>query len=144
MLRKTALAFLTVLAVTASAPLDNAFARDAGGNRGGAGGNGGAHGDDFYLPPVGGGGQSGGGFDGRSLGGLSNHNFGGNFGARRFGGDRIAGQAHHWNEHRHGRRNWNPEFMWGFESFPDYGYDCYRPQRYHTRTGWHIRRVYVC
>ena len=31
----------------------------------------------------------------------------------------------------------------------DYAYgvgdqDCYRTQRYHTRTGWHSRQVYVC
>ena len=58
---------------------------------------------------------------------------------KRWDGDRWNGHHHRWN-----RWGWGPNVTFGFEGWPNYGYDCYKNVRYHTRTGWHWRRAYVC
>src|SRR5437763_9207547 len=133
MLRKTAVVLITALTFGGAALLTTAYARGTGGGGGGGrdggGGHGlgaGPHGDEFFVPPGGG---------GERIGGLSGRN--------RFAGERWNGNRWNW-RHRGNRLGWGPGVEFGFESWPDYGYDCYKNVRYHTRTGWHWRRIYVC
>jgi len=137
MLRKIMIVLAMALAFGGTMPATTAFARGGGGGGGGhmGGGMGGAH--------FGGSGGFGGGGSARmggSFGGLGR----GGVGGGHFGGGHFDG----------GRGRFARGFHRGFGGFgllpyDDYGYDysygdCYQTQRYHTRTGWHTRRVYVC
>ena len=87
----------------------------------------------------GGGGQMGGG--GGHMGGGGGH-MGGGPGVGHFDGGHFNDGHDRFHRFR-GFRNGFGAF--GFVPYDDYAYDnCYLTQRYHTRTGWHTRLVYVC
>jgi len=82
---------------------------------------------------------------------------GGGFGGGRFGGGlgggHFAGVGHggHIGGIHGGRPGLRHHFggvggYWPYDYYDDaYAYgDCYQTRRYHTRTGWHTRQVYVC
>jgi hypothetical protein len=128
MLRKTMVVLAIALALGGSALSTSAFARSGpgGGGHGGGGFSGGHFGGGF------GGGHAGGGFHGGHFGG----GFGGGHFARGFHGGFLPDLGGGSSDYGY----------WPYDDYV-YGFDdqnCYQTQRYHTRTGWHSRQVYVC
>jgi hypothetical protein len=118
MLRKTLIFLATALALGGAAFSLPASARDRGGDNG-------PHGADIFVPPGGGGGHMGG------------------FNDRGFAGRRGFSAPNFRNDRRFNSRRHRSNFEFGFDTGL-YGDECYQTYRYHTRTGWHRRYVYIC
>jgi hypothetical protein len=154
-MRKSVLGILGVAALAASSfSIDNAVARDHGGGHasmGGAAAVGGSRGAAPSFSHSGGARSFGGRMSSGRVGGStfqSNRTVSSFGGGRSFSGGRRNFDGRH---HHHRGRN----FAFGVVPFGfydgyyndyayDYGDDCYRLRRVHTRYGWRWRRIDVC